>query len=210
MKKYSLLAFFAVSLFFVGCTIEKRHYNSGYHIEWLSQKGKVKKAEPVAQPEKEMDQQLAQQTEVMMQNEEIAMVAVEAVEVAEVVAPVTSTEQSAASVKKESPSKATVKKEVRQELKAARKEMKAAQQEMKSIEKGYTADASIATLESASSSPLSDVPVIVLVILAIILPPLAVFLHSGIGTEFWISLILTILFWIPGVIYSLLVVLDVI
>lgn len=51
---------------------------------------------------------------------------------------------------------------------------------------------------------------LILVILAIIIPPLAVFLARGIGTEFWISLILTILGWLPGVIYSLLVVLDVI
>lgn len=49
---------------------------------------------------------------------------------------------------------------------------------------------------------------IVEVILAILLPPLAVFLHDGIGTSFWISIILTLLFWIPGVIYALLVVTD--
>jgi len=46
------------------------------------------------------------------------------------------------------------------------------------------------------------------IILAILLPPLAVFLHDGLGTTFWISLLLTLLFWIPGVIYALLVVTD--
>jgi uncharacterized membrane protein YqaE (UPF0057 family) len=49
---------------------------------------------------------------------------------------------------------------------------------------------------------------IIKIILAVLLPPLAVFLHAGIGTQFWISLILTLLFWIPGVIYALLVVTD--
>ena len=49
---------------------------------------------------------------------------------------------------------------------------------------------------------------IVEIILSFLLPPLAVFLHDGIGTTFWISLILTLLFWIPGVIYALLVVTD--
>ena len=49
---------------------------------------------------------------------------------------------------------------------------------------------------------------IVEIILAILLPPLAVFLHDGLGTTFWISLLLTLLFWIPGVIYALLVVTD--
>ena len=41
------------------------------------------------------------------------------------------------------------------------------------------------------------------VILAIILPPLAVGLLYGIGTEFLISLLLTLIFWVPGVIYAL-------
>lgn len=48
---------------------------------------------------------------------------------------------------------------------------------------------------------------VLLIILAIILPPLAVYLHQGeVNSKFWISLLLTLLFWIPGVIYALLVV----
>ena len=48
-----------------------------------------------------------------------------------------------------------------------------------------------------------------LVILAILLPPLAVYLHQGeINQKFWISLLLTLLFFLPGVIYALLVVLG--
>ncbi len=49
---------------------------------------------------------------------------------------------------------------------------------------------------------------IVEIILAIFIPPLAVFLHDGIGTSFWINIILTLLFFIPGVIHALLVVTD--
>ena len=50
---------------------------------------------------------------------------------------------------------------------------------------------------------------LLLVILAILLPPLAVFLHEGeINTKFLISLILTILFFLPGIIYALYVVLS--
>ena len=50
---------------------------------------------------------------------------------------------------------------------------------------------------------------ILLCILAILLPPLAVYLHQGeINTKFWISLLLTLLFWLPGVIYALIVVLG--
>ena len=50
---------------------------------------------------------------------------------------------------------------------------------------------------------------LLLVILALLLPPLAVYLHQGeINTKFWISLILTLLFIIPGIIYALIVVLG--
>lgn len=55
----------------------------------------------------------------------------------------------------------------------------------------------------------ADERTLLLVILAILLPPLAVYLHQGkINSKFWISLILTLLLWLPGMIYSLLVVLD--
>ncbi len=49
---------------------------------------------------------------------------------------------------------------------------------------------------------------ILLVILALLLPPLAVYLHEGeFNTKFWLDLLLTLLFFIPGVIYALIVVL---
>jgi len=56
----------------------------------------------------------------------------------------------------------------------------------------------------------ADVELLLLVILALILPPLAVLLARGAGSEFLLSIILTILFWVPGQIYALLVVFDVI
>ena len=43
------------------------------------------------------------------------------------------------------------------------------------------------------------------VILAIILPPLAVGLTYGIGSAFFINLILTLLGWLPGVIHALII-----
>lgn len=50
---------------------------------------------------------------------------------------------------------------------------------------------------------------LLLVILAILLPPLAVYLHEGaINNRFWISLLLTLLFWLPGIIYALIVILE--
>ncbi|EFJ34491.1 hypothetical protein SELMODRAFT_227480 [Selaginella moellendorffii] len=41
------------------------------------------------------------------------------------------------------------------------------------------------------------------VLLAIILPPLGVFLRFGCAVEFWICLLLTILGYIPGIIYAI-------
>lgn len=54
----------------------------------------------------------------------------------------------------------------------------------------------------------SDGSMLLYIILAILLPPLAVGLLYGIGIEFWISLILTLLFYIPGMVYALIMVLQ--
>lgn len=43
------------------------------------------------------------------------------------------------------------------------------------------------------------------IILNILLPPAAVFMKHGIGSTFLISVILTIIGWIPGVIHAFLV-----
>lgn len=54
----------------------------------------------------------------------------------------------------------------------------------------------------------TDTESLLLLILAILLPPLAVYLVRDLGVEFWISVILTLLFWLPGIIYAILVVLG--
>ncbi|TXF91298.1 YqaE/Pmp3 family membrane protein [Neolewinella aurantiaca] len=53
----------------------------------------------------------------------------------------------------------------------------------------------------------ADTNTLLLVILAILLPPVAVLVHQGeLNTKFWIALILTLLFYLPGLIYALLVI----
>ena len=50
---------------------------------------------------------------------------------------------------------------------------------------------------------------VLLVIFSILLPPLAVYLKEGqANSKFWISILFTLLFWLPGIIYALLVVFD--
>ncbi|WP_158977954.1 YqaE/Pmp3 family membrane protein [Cellulophaga sp. L1A9] len=46
---------------------------------------------------------------------------------------------------------------------------------------------------------------ILTILLNIFLPPLAVFLKHGLGTTFLISVILTIIGWLPGVIHAFIV-----
>jgi uncharacterized membrane protein YqaE (UPF0057 family) len=46
------------------------------------------------------------------------------------------------------------------------------------------------------------------ILLAIVLPPVGVFLEVGLGTHFWINLILTLLGYIPGIIHALYVILK--
>lgn len=200
MKKQSLLFFFAISLFFVGCSIEKRHYNSGYHVEWYSQRGKIKKAEPVAQPEKENKQSLAVQQEVT--NESDAHV------------PVSNEEITKPTVSNESATIAPVKSESKKNVAAKTEKKTSKSTEAKvegvkpsSIEKGFSAKSSMADLDSPKS-PLS-VDEILLIILCFLLPPLAVYLDQGsVNRKFWISVILTLLIWVPGIVYAILVVTD--
>ena len=44
-------------------------------------------------------------------------------------------------------------------------------------------------------------------IAAVLLPPLAIFLVRGLGPAFWIGVLATLIGWVPGVLFALLVVL---
>lgn len=43
---------------------------------------------------------------------------------------------------------------------------------------------------------------LVRIVLAIVLPPLGVFLQVGIGKHFWLNILLTLLGYIPGIIHA--------
>jgi len=63
-------------------------------------------------------------------------------------------------------------------------------------------------VKNAKAQGASD-DMVLLIILAILLPPLAMYLYEGSATtRFWISLLLTLLFFIPGMIYTLIVILG--
>ena len=43
---------------------------------------------------------------------------------------------------------------------------------------------------------------VVRILIAIILPPLGVFLQVGIGLHFWLNILLTLLGYVPGIIHA--------
>lgn len=43
---------------------------------------------------------------------------------------------------------------------------------------------------------------VVRILIAILLPPLGVFLQVGIGLQFWLNILLTLLGYIPGIIHA--------
>jgi uncharacterized membrane protein YqaE (UPF0057 family) len=97
------------------------------------------------------------------------------------------------------PDPAAVKSALKDFRNLSKKEKKERIKEVKTLIKHYKA-------EKKSSAEGSDNTVL-LAILAILLPPLAVYLHQGeINSKFWIDLLLTIIFWLPGVVYALIVI----
>jgi len=82
----------------------------------------------------------------------------------------------------------------RKEKKEKMREVKSALKEFKAQKKSNAAPAASTVLQ---------------VIFAILIPPLGVYLHEGvINGKFWIDLLLTLLFFLPGMIYALIVVLG--
>lgn len=49
---------------------------------------------------------------------------------------------------------------------------------------------------------------IIRIIIAILLPPLGVFLQVGLGKDFWINVLLTILGYVPGIIHAIYIILK--
>jgi uncharacterized membrane protein YqaE (UPF0057 family) len=49
---------------------------------------------------------------------------------------------------------------------------------------------------------------VVRILIAILLPPLGVFLQVGIGLHFWLNILLTLLGYIPGIIHAIYIILK--
>lgn len=99
------------------------------------------------------------------------------------------------------PNEEVVKNALKEFESLSNKERKSRIKDVKKTMKEYRAD--------KKAGKASDTDTLLLAILAILLPPLAVYLkENAITSKFWISLLLCFLFWIPAVIFALLVVFD--
>ena len=58
------------------------------------------------------------------------------------------------------------------------------------------------------TNPANDTNKLLLIIIAILIPPLAVGLKSGIGLALLLNIILTLLFYVPGLLHALWVILS--
>jgi uncharacterized membrane protein YqaE (UPF0057 family) len=177
-----------------GLAIEKRKYRGGYHVTWNGGQStpKTEKTEIAVTSTPEVITPAATLTAAPVQiSAEITPVLAE--RTTAYPAPViTETQETSVSISSYSaPKLATgISAEMtKSELKQFRKEIK---KSMKQETRSFAGD--------------SGLPEWALAILCIILPPLAVGLELGVGTDFWINILLTLLFWIPGVIHAFVVI----
>ena len=49
---------------------------------------------------------------------------------------------------------------------------------------------------------------VIRILIAILLPPLGVFLQVGIGLQFWLNILLTLLGYIPGIIHAVYIIVS--
>jgi uncharacterized membrane protein YqaE (UPF0057 family) len=191
MKKSSLLIIMMFCLGFLlsscsklaNISVTKRHYRSGYHVDFASNKQqRVKPEAPeviTAAATPSVSDKLKDKSEVSPEKT--------APELSPVFISGNTQEKKQAHINESSNVYAST-----QDNATIKTEMPA--NKIVSNESGITS-----TMLSSSEST----PQWLLICFAILLPPLAIALKFGIETKFWISILLTLLFWIPGVIYAL-------
>lgn len=200
MKKNYLLLIALLIVFASSCTITKRRYNSGYHIEWKHAATKVEKINQ----DNELAKVETNSIDAIKAEETSASSSIESN-----IAPANTTVSNPITVAPKSlTQKSVAKKSTRRSSNVSPATFETPVQSKTSTEAFVPVTDHV---DAAESKALSEVDMVVLVILALLIPPLAVYLHQGSWNDMcWISLLLTILFWIPGVIFAFLIILDII
>jgi uncharacterized membrane protein YqaE (UPF0057 family) len=196
--KNILFAVVAVMLVLSSCTVEKRRYMDGYHVEWHHRDNNNVKEEksPVTTEHQNFDTKVdvAQSQEAVVSSidqDQTALKTEGASRVEEVIQP----------IKKNKKEKT---KTTRQQEKDYSNEKQSEESKMSfRMDRNFEGSRFLGEQESESR-----IEQIVLVLLAIFLPPVAVYLHEGNwNLRCWISLGLWICGILPGIIFALWVVL---
>jgi uncharacterized membrane protein YqaE (UPF0057 family) len=192
MKKYYFLGVLALTLVFTSCSIEKRHYMNGYHVTWnhKAERGTSNTAagSTTVTETAAVAPVSAVQSDVAAEAEEVTVAAAPSL----VQSPVqTANGQSAAVSQNENNTVVTAPAATEQSGHAKKNTF---------IQK---------RLHNTATPAPDEVDKVLLVILAILIPPLAMYLYEGAWTSrCTVNLILTLLCGIPGVIHALIVILG--
>ena len=196
MKKLFLFGVIAGAL--ASCSsveIAKRQHRSGYYVSF-GNKTEVNKTE-VNKTEAKVNQNVAQH--------EVAQTPIESQEV-EAVNNVDASEVAENNVVSNQKNELTPSKSSKQNLFTQNLN----EEKVESKKSNFVQKLAKKSIVSKLSKPTNDIMLLILVILAIFLPPIAVGLKKNWALiPLLISIILTLLFWLPGIIHALLVVFDI-
>ena len=189
MKKIVFLGA-VISLIATSCTVQKRVYNSGYHVTWNhSQKGEDQEKLVEKISEKEVVSIEIKSNNVLSSENENGLIV-----------PVSYRQQDEIVSQNDSPSNFSNKKDVKSVLIS---DSKNERNSFRKNDNTFSKITSFKSLKKSSKAPMDEFTIL-LIILCFLIPPLAVGLATNWETTpLIISLILTFLFWIPGIIYAL-------
>lgn len=180
-----------------GGLFQKRKYNKGFHI---SKKGKV------STTSKENDGDVASVVTIENTEDKLTPVSLEPISTNNDV--VAQTEMTEVAIQEDVVSeKNTVAKKSGLNLGVAAKNGRNMKRSGLNIIE-HRSPVSMDKSDNTSDTQKTTNNTLLLVIIAIFIPFLAVGLYDGLSTRFWISLVLTLLFWLPGFIYALIVILE--
>lgn len=194
MKKLFLLGFTA-ALLAVSCTVQKRLHTSGYHVTWKSKYKSNDKNDLITKESNNDEKKVTSEDVAFVEN---------AKEIENEPFVIINSENSSDSFSYTT-------------TETKKKDKSVSQNSYKSLNSGsekhtmsnYMAIKKLAKKATKSSSSEDDIILILLVILCFIFPPLAVgFASDWDLIKLLISILLTIFFWFPGVIYALYIVLK--
>lgn len=198
MKKLNLILVVLLAIMYSSCTVEKRQYMSGYHVEWHHKNKDIK-----GKGQEESLEKAAAIAE--KSTEEIA--AVESFESNSTPAVAANTDFVAEKAASEKAEARNVIQKAKYKALVKMADRVVPETTVKMATQMKSESTSINAIQSASESSATDE--LLLIVLAIFLPPLAVYLYEGSWTKrCTVNLILSLLCGIPGIIHALIVILE--